>query len=256
MDNSRKYYFLKLRETFFNSDRILEIQGMENGYALTDILLKFYLMSLKNGGMLAFENGRPYSNDVLASIVRHPKEDIDQAIKIFDEVGLIETLEDGTIFMGEEIQAMIGKSSDEADRKRAYRRKIDVAKKTAASQPVNEAPKEQAKQPSSDIEKPLPTAIPEYTDDFERAWEIYPRKDGKKAAYKAYMARIKSGISPEELIEATKGYADECAREHRDKKYTKLGSTFYGPDSWFKDFLKPKDGPKYNDDDPFKDWRQ
>ena len=46
MEN-KKYYYLKLKEDFFDSEDIKIIESMENGYMYSNILLKMYLKSLK-----------------------------------------------------------------------------------------------------------------------------------------------------------------------------------------------------------------
>lgn len=80
-----------------------------------------------------------------------------------------------------------------------------------------------------------------YIAHFEETWKIYPKKKDKGAAYKAYMARINSGFSEDELLLATKGYAEECKREGRPEKYIKNGSTFFGVNTPFVDYLPKQD---------------
>ena len=52
------------------------------------------------------------------------EEIVKKAIDIFESLGLIEKLDGGAIFMTD-IQTFIGESSTEADRKRAYRARIE-----------------------------------------------------------------------------------------------------------------------------------
>lgn len=47
MADNKKYYYLKLKEDFFDSDEMLLLQGMKDGYLYSDILMKMYLRSLK-----------------------------------------------------------------------------------------------------------------------------------------------------------------------------------------------------------------
>ena len=71
-------------------------------------------------------------------------------------------------------------------------------------------------------------------EDFEEAWKHYPRKVGKKAAYKAYKARRKE-VDKDTLLTATINYAK--AVEHTEQRYIKQGPTFYGPDEWYADYV-------------------
>ena len=52
MADNRKYYYLKLKENFFDSDSIVLLEDMKDGILYSNILLKMYLKSLKNGGKL------------------------------------------------------------------------------------------------------------------------------------------------------------------------------------------------------------
>ena len=80
-----------------------------------------------------------------------------------------------------------------------------------------------------------------YTKHFEEVYNLYPRKEGKKKAYECYKARLKEGYSEEELLTATKNYAEECRKEKREKRYIKMASTFFGVNTPFVDFLKGGD---------------
>lgn len=77
-----------------------------------------------------------------------------------------------------------------------------------------------------------------YSAHFEEVWKIYPKKKDKSMAYKCYLARLNSGFSEEELLIATKNYAEECRKEERPEKYIKNGSTFFGVNTPFVDYLK------------------
>ena len=64
---------------------------------------------------------------MIAKVIRHNPNDVEKALHIFESLGLIEVLQNGTIFMSD-IQSLIGKSSTEADRKREYRKRIEMEK--------------------------------------------------------------------------------------------------------------------------------
>lgn len=66
----------------------------------------------------------PYNSQMLASVTRHQVGTVEKALTIFKELGLIEILDSGSIYIMN-IQDFIGESSSEADRKRAYRSRIE-----------------------------------------------------------------------------------------------------------------------------------
>ena len=52
MSDNRKYYYLKLKENYFDDDSIVLLESMQDGVLYSNILLKLYLKSLKHGGRL------------------------------------------------------------------------------------------------------------------------------------------------------------------------------------------------------------
>ncbi|MGY3748100.1 phage replisome organizer N-terminal domain-containing protein [Vagococcus salmoninarum] len=127
MSDNKKYYYLKLKDNFFEDEAMIILEGMQDGYKYSNILLKMYLRSLKNEGKLMFNDVIPYTPSVLSQIVRHSVGDVEKAIEMFQSLGLIEKLDSGAIYITN-IQNFIGKSSSEADRKREYRARIDSEK--------------------------------------------------------------------------------------------------------------------------------
>ena len=127
MADNKKYYYLKLKEDFFDSDEMLLLQGMKDGYLYSDILMKMYLRSLKNEGRLMYKDYIPYSLEMISTITRHQVGTVERAMKIFEQLKLVEVLDNGAIYMMD-IQNFIGQSSTEADRQRKYYRRIQDEK--------------------------------------------------------------------------------------------------------------------------------
>ena len=127
MADNKKYYYLKLKEDFFDSEDMKLLQGMKDGYLYSDILLKLYLQSLRQEGRLMYRGIIPYTSDMIATVTKHQQGTVEKAMKIFEQMGFIEILDNGAIYMMD-IQNFIGQSSSEADRRRAYRNAIDTEK--------------------------------------------------------------------------------------------------------------------------------
>ena len=120
MADNRKYYYLKLKENFFDSDSIVLLEYMKDGILYSNILLKLYLKSLKNGGRLQLDEHIPYTAQMIATLTRHQIGTVERALAIFQQLGLVEQLDCGLLYMTD-IELMIGQSSTEAERKRAAR---------------------------------------------------------------------------------------------------------------------------------------
>lgn len=241
MADNRKYYYLKLKEDFFDSDELKILESQKDGYLYSNILLKLYLKSLSNAGRLMFRNVIPYTPEILATLTGHQVGTVEKALDVFKRLGLIEVLDNGAIYMMD-IQNFIGQSSSEADRQREYYNRMKAEKDALAD------PRTPKALPEAPVETPAPAesksnkAIKGYTSDFEEFWLIYPRKVDKAQAYKKYKARLEDGFSHEQLCEAAKNYAAQCKRDRTEDKYIKHGKTFLGESTPFLDYL-PKEKP-------------
>jgi len=203
MADNKKYYYLKLKDNFFDSEEMIILQGMENGYIYSDILLKLYLRSLKNEGRLMFKNLIPYTPEALAMVVRHPVEAVERSLEIFQELELVEVLDNGAIYMMD-IQNFIGQSSTEADRVREYRKSINAEKSMACgtgvtdvvqmyneNTPEKEREKEREKEIDIDKERGQSVHYQQIADMYNDTCVSFPRltrlSDARKKAIRARM---------------------------------------------------------------------
>ncbi|WP_205272287.1 phage replisome organizer N-terminal domain-containing protein [Lactococcus taiwanensis] len=125
MVDNKKYYYMRLKENFFDSDEMIILENMDNGDGIiySNILLKLYLRSLKYEGRLMFNERIPFNPQMLSTIVRHPVGVVEKALRAFVDLGLVEVMDNGAIYMLD-IQNFIGKTSTEADRQREYQARI------------------------------------------------------------------------------------------------------------------------------------
>lgn len=127
MADNKRYYYIKLKDDFFDNDAMKILESMPDGYVYSNILLKLYLKSLKHEGKLMYNERIPYNSQILATVIGHQVGTVEKAIEVFKNLELVEVLDDGAIYMLD-IQNFIGSSSTEADRKREYRNRIKVEK--------------------------------------------------------------------------------------------------------------------------------
>lgn len=261
MADNKKYYYLKLKENFFDSEEMIILESMPDGYLYSNILLKLYLRSLKNGGRLMYKDIIPYTPQVLATIVRHPVGVVEKAIQVFQKLGLIEVLDNGAIYMMD-IQNFIGESSTEADRIRNYRRKVEkekhalesaestndvtnvttnertnvstndvrmsVQKNTIIRDKDRDRDKDNiscasddSQETANDVRKQHEQAAAEM---FERLWSRYPRKKGKGSVSKSQKLKLYK-LGEEELSRALDRF--NAAMAGRDAQYIPYGSTWF-----------------------------
>lgn len=134
-DNTR-YYWLQLREEFFESDEIDWLEEQPNGPAQVLFYLKLCLKSLKTNGLLVRRVGQmliPYDAEKLADFTRSDVNTVQCAIVNLKMCGLVEVLEDGTIFMAH-LSNLIGSASGGALKKQQQRARRELAE--SACRPV------------------------------------------------------------------------------------------------------------------------
>jgi len=151
MSENKKWYYMKVKENFYESEEMVLLESMENGCIYSNILLKLYLKSLKYEGKLLFKDRIPYNIKMLSTIVRQNPVMVEKAIEIFKNLGIIEMLDNGTIYMMD-IQEYIGHGSNEAERKQIYRLKVKNDEKLLT---VGQCPGQRTPEIETEIEKEL-----------------------------------------------------------------------------------------------------
>ncbi len=120
MSDNRKYYYLKLKENYFDDDSIVLLESMQDGVLYSNILLKLYLKSLKQAGGSSLTRTSPYTAQMIATITRQQIGTVERALQIFLEAGPCGSAGQRHFYMSN-IELLIGQSSTEAERKRAAR---------------------------------------------------------------------------------------------------------------------------------------
>ena len=100
------------KPTKFETDKEKLRQTMQDGILYSNILLKLYLKSLKNGGKLQLDENIPYTAQMIATITRQQVGTVERALQIFLKLGLVEPLQNGALYMSN-IELLIGQSSTE-----------------------------------------------------------------------------------------------------------------------------------------------
>ena len=121
-EKDKKYYWLKLKKDFFKRHDIRIIESMPNGKDYILFYLKLLCESVDHEGNLRFNEDIPYNEDMLATITNTNVDTVRSAIKIFEQLDMMEVLDDGTYFM-QEVNKMIGSESYWAEQKRLHRQK-------------------------------------------------------------------------------------------------------------------------------------
>ena len=86
-------------------------------------------------------------------------------------------------------------------------------------------------------------------DEFERLWSIYPRKQGKKKAFDAYMRARKKGTTFEAVEDGVKAYVRYIRIDRVETQFIKQGSTFFSQQAWQDEWTPRNKAVQITEDD-------
>ena len=160
MSKTKKYYWLKLREDFFDDPQDETIQFItEQNPLYTIFYLKLCLKALRTDGKMLRYIGNtclPYDVDSLAKLTNMDKDTVRCALALFKEIGLIRLLDSGELFLTQ-IDEMVGSETEEAIRSRKRRSRQALTTDTVPELPgqcaVNDRLVTAERPPEKEIEK-------------------------------------------------------------------------------------------------------
>ena len=236
---SKKFYWLKLRESFFDSKQIKKLRRMAGGDTYTIIYLKMQLTALKTSGIIEYTGLESDFVDELALDLDENPDDVRMTLAFLNSCNLIET-SDGINYFLHEVVENTGSESDSAQRVREYRErqkalpcnadvtKCNTEKREEKRENIEE--KKEKKQKRRAAEKDT-----SYIDDmFERVWKLYPKKEGKHRVSKESKRKLYDA-GEDTIVKAIENYKIKIEKDKTADKYIKHGSTFFNGD--WQDFV-------------------
>ena len=127
MAENKRFFWLKLKEDFFEDETIEWLEEQPNGKEYVLFYLKMCLKSLKHDGKLYREVGTriiPYDVNKLAEITKTSVDTVMVATKVLTDIGLVQQMDDETLYMSQ-VMNMVGSAIDSpaANKKRRQRAK-------------------------------------------------------------------------------------------------------------------------------------
>ena len=199
----KKYYWLKLTETFFEDDTVLYMESQANGEKYSNFYLKLCLKSLRTNGRLIRLVGETLIPHDAASLARLTGCDIDTvraAMQLFQSIGIVQISEIGEIYLPQ-VQEMVGSETDKAKMMRRLRAERANQLHSGDKVPQNIVPQNDVSQnnvPQNNVPGVLPNR---YTEKRENSTETTDKKKNNKSP------RGKSFVPPTE--EEVKAYCKE-----------------------------------------------
>ena len=150
----KRYYWLKLKENFFEEDTIEWLEEQPNGKEYCLFYLKLCLKSLKTEGMLVRNVGNmmiPYDPESLAKLTNSSADTVKVAMDLFHKIGLIQIMDGGEIYLSQ-LNELVGSETEYAIQKRLQRVKEDNVQKLSGKCRLE---KELEKEKELELEKEL-----------------------------------------------------------------------------------------------------
>ena len=242
MVDSKKYYWLKLKDDFFGLKEIRKLRKIAGGDTYTIIYLKLQLLSLKNEGKLFFDNVEDSFIEEMALMIDEEVENVKITIMFLQKYGLIEEVTE-TEFLLPKMLENIGTETQCAERVRKHRAN---KKMLLGNTPVTisnteiEIDKEINKEINKKINKKQSTKRDDvYTVNFEEFWTAYPiagHQNSKPQAFKNFQNLIKKKVSADSIIQSAKNYATDCKTLSKTE-YLYKASNFVGREEYYKSYL-------------------
>lgn len=117
---SKKYFWLKLKDDFFDKKEIKRLRRMAGGDTYTVIYLKMLLLSLKTDGKLYFDNIGDDFVDELSLDIDEDADNLKMTLTYLQSKGLLEIVSDHEYQLNQ-LPYMVGSETESAQRVRRHR---------------------------------------------------------------------------------------------------------------------------------------
>ncbi len=200
-DKDKKFYWLQMKEDFFEEDALNWLEDQENGKEYSLFYLKLCLKSLKTNGVLIRNVGNmliPYDNEKLAEITRFSLDTVIVAMELLKKIGLVEILESGEIYLTQ-IQNMIGQQSVGAFKKQQQRR-LKESENNTEENALPEGGQMSAECPEN-VQQNLELEIDRYINNYNKKEQDLKNRDEQNMLEEVYeKAEIVIDSSNKDLI--------------------------------------------------------
>lgn len=130
MSAEKKYYWLRLKEGFFDSKHIKFLRSQKNGDKMCIVYLQLQLKSLRSVGMIQYDKLFPSCTEEIAFDLGEPVEIVNETVTTLEKLNLIERLDDGSLYLSA-VKEVVGNESKSAERMRNKRSRDNANGSTA-----------------------------------------------------------------------------------------------------------------------------
>lgn len=271
MATGKKYYWIKLKDSFMTSDKVDFLMGLEGGANYIVLYQILCLKTMNTNGELSRKIGEIIMPFDAEKIRRDCKwfsiDTVKTALVYFTQLGMIYRQENG-IMKIENFENLCGSETDYARQKRQQRLEksqkneqiettvnvdntvdstkdnamdivhIDIRdKRLEIRERTNTNTLVQKNESEIDIEE-LGKTQKNLKEDFEKIWNLYPRKSGKEKSYE-YFKRDRGRAK--EIYIGVMNFARFCKAINRAQQFIPTGSTFFNQRKWADEYLQSQE---------------
>lgn len=117
-----KYYFLKLKDDFFTSEKVIALESCPKGSTALLALIKMQSLSLKKDGVICMTENKGFSENSLAAILHIKADDIQDVLSLLVDFEFISIASNKVITILD-FENLVMSETKDAERKRAAREK-------------------------------------------------------------------------------------------------------------------------------------
>ena len=139
---AKKYYWLKLKDNFFNQKEVKKLRRIAGGDTYTIIYLKMQLLSIKKDGIIEFEGTEKDLAEQLSYEIDEDGDNIQTTLLFLRANNLIEEISENN-FLLTKVPDCIGKEGASAERVRRHRERKALLEKEKEEGLLEEPKKEQ-----------------------------------------------------------------------------------------------------------------
>lgn len=209
---NKRYYWLKLKEDFFENDDIKLIESLPNGKDYIIFYLKLLCKSLKNDGILRYKNIIPYTPEMFSSITNTNIDIVNGALEKFKALNMVDILDDGALYMSD-VQNMIGSETNWAKIKRDQRKELDIVQSLSKQCPdkIGNCPTEIEIEKEKETETEKEIEIERDKEFSDRSEKATPKTKIKKITFGEYK-HVK--LTKEQFDKLCEDYGENIINEY------------------------------------------
>lgn len=241
----------------FDDEKIRLVEAMPEADSILLIWIRLLVLAGKTNddGLIYIQRNMPYSTEMLATLFGRKKSVVQLAINTLAKFGMIDVNSDGLISIKnwekhQNINGMEKVRKLTAERNKRYRERLkskqiesDVS---VTSRDATESDTESDSESDTEY-KNTPPKKTTLSDNFDKLWSLYPKKERKKDAFNAYKRVIKKGVTNKQIQDGIVAYKKYIEVKGTEKKFIAQGGTWFNQERWNDEYdLTPDQKKRYN----------